>query len=144
MNSTDSLFLTAIGSVITFIMAQKWLLPLLIKGWEWIINKKNDLDKKQLDVVDEIHKVRMNENEYYEETFNTLLGQIEKLENELKLYSNELTNLRNEILLLNSKLYKKSMIILDLQKRCCLNEYCKDRICCENKIEKLVTNETEG
>ena len=144
MNSTDSLFLTAIGSVITFIMAQKWIFPLLFKLWEWIRKKKNDLDKKQLDVVDEIHKVRMNDNEYYADTFNTLLGQIERLEGELKNYAEELSTLRNEILMLNSKLYKKSMIILDLQKRCCLNEHCKERVCCENKIEKLVTDEIEG
>lgn len=140
----NEIVLTSVGTLLAYMASKNYFIPWIIKGWEWIINKKNDLDKKQLDVVDEIHKVRMNENEYYEETFNTLLGQIEKLENELKLYSNELTNLRNEILLLNSKLYKKSMIILDLQKRCCLNEHCKDRICCENKIEKLVTDETEG
>lgn len=138
MNGTDSLFLTAIGSVITFITAQKWIFPLFIKLWDWIINKKKEIDQKNLDVTDEIHKIRMNENEYYEETFNTLLGQIEKLEDELKSYSNELTKLRNEILQLNAKLYNKSIIILDLQKKCCLNENCKMRVCCENKIETLI------
>lgn len=138
MNETDSLILTSIGSIIAFIASKKWVFPLFVQLWDWMINKKNDLDQKQLDVVDEIHKVRMNENEYYEETFNTLLGQIEKLEDELKSYSNELTKLRNEILQLNAKLYNKSIIILDLQKKCCLNENCKMRVCCENKIETLI------
>lgn len=138
MNGTDSIILASIGSIITFITAQKWIFPLFIKLWDWIINKKKDFDQKNLDVTDEIHKIRMNENEYYEETFNTLLGQIEKLEDELKLYSNELTKLRNEILQLNAKLYNKSIIILDLQKKCCLNENCKMRVCCENKIETLI------
>ena len=138
MNGTDSIILASIGSIITFITAQKWIFPLFIKLWDWIINKKKEIDQKNLDVTDEIHKIRMNENEYYEETFNTLLGQIEKLEDELKLYSNELTKLRNEILQLNAKLYNKSIIILDLQKKCCLNENCKMRVCCENKIETLI------
>lgn len=138
MNGTDSIILASIGSIITFITAQKWIFPLFIKLWDWIINKKKDFDQKNLDVTDEIHKIRMNENEYYEETFNTLLGQIEKLETELKSYSNELTKLRNEILQLNAKLYNKSIIILDLQKKCCLNENCKMRVCCENKIETLI------
>lgn len=138
MNGTDSIILASIGSIITFITAQKWIFPLFIKLWDWIINKKKDFDQKNLDVTDEIHKIRMNENEYYEETFNTLLGQIEKLEDELKSYSNELTKLRNEILQLNAKLYNKSIIILDLQKKCCLNENCKMRVCCENKIETLI------
>ena len=138
MNGTDSIILASIGSIITFITAQKWIFPLFIKLWDWIINKKKDFDQKNLDVTDEIHKIRMNENEYYEETFNTLLGQIEKLEYELKSYSNELTKLRNEILQLNAKLYNKSIIILDLQKKCCLNENCKMRVCCENKIETLI------
>lgn len=138
MNGTDSIILASIGSIITFITAQKWIFPLFIKLWDWIINKKKEIDQKNLDVTDEIHKIRMNENEYYEETFNTLLGQIEKLETELKSYSNELTKLRNEILQLNAKLYNKSIIILDLQKKCCLNENCKMRVCCENKIETLI------
>jgi chromosome segregation ATPase len=138
MNGTDSIILASIGSIIAFITAQKWIFPLFIKLWDWIINKKKEIDQKNLDVTDEIHKIRMNENEYYEETFNTLLGQIEKLEDELKSYSNELTKLRNEILQLNAKLYNKSIIILDLQKKCCLNENCKMRVCCENKIETLI------
>ena len=138
MNGTDSIILASIGSIITFITAQKWIFPLFIKLWDWMINKKKDFDQKNIDVTDEIHKIRMNENEYYEETFNTLLGQIEKLEDELKSYSNELTKLRNEILQLNAKLYNKSIIILDLQKKCCLNENCKMRVCCENKIETLI------
>ena len=138
MNGTDSIILASIGSIITFITAQKWIFPLFIKLWDWIINKKKDFDQKNLNVTDEIHKIRMNENEYYEETFNTLLGQIEKLEDELKSYSNELSKLRNEILQLNAKLYNKSIIILDLQKKCCLNENCKMRVCCENKIETLI------
>ena len=138
MNGTDSIILASIGSIIAFIASKKWIFPLFIKLWDWIINKKKDFDQKNLDVTDEIHKIRMNENEYYEETFNTLLGQIEKLEDELKLYSNELTKLRNEILQLNAKLYNKSIIILDLQKKCCLNENCKMRVCCENKIETLI------
>lgn len=138
MNGTDSIILASIGSIITFITAQKWIFPLFIKLWDWIINKKKEIDQKNLDVTDEIHKIRMNENEYYEETFNTLLGQIERLETELKSYSNELSKLRNEILQLNAKLYNKSIIILDLQKKCCLNENCKMRVCCENKIETLI------
>ena len=143
MNGSDGYILTVIGSIISFMAAQKWIFPLIVKFWEWVKHKKNDLDQKQLDVVDEIHKVRMNENEYYEETFNTLLGQIERLETELKSYSNELSKLRNEILQLNAKLYNKSIIILDLQKKCCLNENCKMRVCCENKIETLIDNEVE-
>ena len=82
----NEIVLTSVGTLFAYIASKDYFIPWIIKLWEWIRNKKNDLDQKQLDVVDEIHKVRMNENEYYEETFNTLLGQIEKLENELKNY----------------------------------------------------------
>lgn len=137
MNENE-IVLTSVGTLIAYLASKNYFIPWIIKGWEWITKKKKELDQKNLDITDEIHKIRMNENEYYEETFNTLLGQIEKLEKELKTYSDELSNLRNEILLLNSQLYKKSMIILDLQKRCCLNEQCPSRICCENKLETLI------
>ena len=84
----------------------------------------------------------MNEVEYYEETFNTLLGQINSLEDQLNEYSKELSALRSEILQLNAKLYNKAMVIVELQKRCCAKaETCPDREFCENSIKKL--NEEE-
>ena len=142
MNENE-IVLTSVGTLITYLASKNYFIPWFIKGWEWITNKKKEIDQKNLDITDEIHKIRMNENEYYEETFNTLLGQIERLESELKIYSNELSKLRNEILQLNAKLYNKSIIILDLQKKCCLNENCKMRVCCENKIETLIDNEVK-
>ena len=82
--------------------------------------------------------MKMNENEYYEETFNTLLGQISSLEDQLKEYAKELSALRSEILQLNAKLYNKAMVIVELQKKCCARaEFCPNREFCENSIKKL-------
>lgn len=100
--------------------------------------EKNETENRTFDVGAEVHKMKMNESEYYEETFNTLLGQISSLEDQLKEYAKELSALRSEILQLNAKLYNKAMVIVELQKKCCARaEFCPNREFCENSIKKL-------
>ena len=53
-NNMNEIVLTSVGTLLAYMASKNYFIPWIIKGWEWIINKKNDLDKKQLDVVDEI------------------------------------------------------------------------------------------
>ena len=134
MDSTDSLFLTAIGSVITFIMAQKWILPLLIKFWYWLKGEKKEFDKKNFDGSKELYEYKKTVIETQEMQFQVLLNQITNLEQELTNYANELQNLRTTILRLNAKLYDKSLLIAELQKNSCCVEGCKHRELCKNNL----------
>lgn len=141
-NELINYIITACASILGYISSKQYFIPWIVQLYNWLKNKKDEIDEKQIDVTNEIHKIKLNEVEYYEKTFETLLHQIEELEDQLKDYSNELKELRSTILNLNAKLYNKSMVILDLQKKCCLNEDCPNRICCENKIQNLNSNET--
>ena len=106
--------------------------------------EKEQSEDRSLDVGQEISKLKLTEVERYEKTFETLLNQIEDLENELKSYSKELQELRNTILKLNSKLYHKSLVISDLQKKCCENaETCKNRVICKNYLCEVLEKEKE-
>jgi chromosome segregation ATPase len=125
-------------SVIAFFVGKEFFLPQLNKLYKWLKKEKNETEDRTFDVGQEVHKMKMNENEYYEETFNTLLGQISSLEDQLKEYAKELSALRSEILQLNAKLYNKAMVIVELQKKCCARaEFCPNREFCENSIKKL-------
>ena len=125
-------------SVIAFFVGKEFFLPQLNKLYKWLKKEKNETENRTFDVGQEVHKMKMNENEYYEETFNTLLGQISSLEDQLKEYAKELSALRSEILQLNAKLYNKAMVIVELQKKCCARaEFCPNREFCENSIKKL-------
>lgn len=125
-------------SVIAFFVGKEFFLPQLNKLYKWLKKEKNETENRTFDVGQEVHKMKMNENEYYEETFNTLLGQISSLEDQLKEYAKELSSLRSEILQLNAKLYNKAMVIVELQKKCCARaEFCPNREFCENSIKKL-------
>lgn len=126
----------AIISIITFICGQKWVWPLIVKGYNWF----KDREDKQIDTLEEIQSIKMNETAYYEKTFQTLLNQIQSLEIELNSYATELEKLRNTILRLNSKLYKKSMTIAQMQPLCCAREDCGMRIFCQNYIENIDDN----
>lgn len=127
-----------IYSVLAFFVGKEFFLPQLNKLYKWLKNEKNETEDRTFQVGEEVHKMKMNDIEYYEETFNTLLGQINSLEDQLNEYSKELSALRSEILQLNAKLYNKAMVIVELQKRCCAKaETCLDREFCENSIKKL-------
>ena len=127
-----------IYSVLAFLVGKEFFLPQLNKLYKWLKTEKNETENRTFQVGEEVHKLKMNEVEYYEETFNTLLGQINSLEDQLNEYSKELSALRSEILQLNAKLYNKAMVIVELQKKCCAKaETCPAREFCENSIKKL-------
>ena len=52
-------------------------------------------------------------------------------------YSDELKTLRTTILRLNARLYDKSLIIAELQKKSCCVENCPHRELCKNKLAEI-------
>lgn len=137
MNSTDSIILASIGSVITYLCAQKWIFPLIVKGWEWLKGEKKEFDKKNFDGSTELYNYKKNVIETQEQQFQVLLNQITQLEVELQKYSDDLQKMRNTILRLNSRLYDKSLLIAELQKKSCCVENCPHRELCKNKLEEI-------
>lgn len=136
------LILASAGSIVAFILSKEFFIPQIVRLINWMRSEKEHSEDRTFQVGEEVHKMKMNDVEYYQETFNTLLGQINSLEDQLNEYSKELSALRSEILQLNAKLYNKAMVIVELQKRCCAKaETCPDREFCENSIKKL--NEEE-
>ena len=115
-----------IYSVLAFLVGKEFFLPQLNKLYKWLKNEKNETEDRTFQVGEEVHKMKMNDVEYYEKTFETLLNQISDLENQL-----------------NSKLYQKSLIISEVQNRCCSREDCKDRIACKNFLCDVIDNEDE-
>ena len=137
------LILASIGGIITFVLSKEFFLPQITQLISWLRREKNETEDRKIDVSQEISKLKLTEIERYEKTFETLLNQIEDLEQQLQSYSKELQELRSTILKLNSKLYHKSLVISELQKKCCNRENCKDRIACENYICEVIENEDE-
>ena len=135
---TFEIITLSIYSVIAFFVGKEFFFPQLNKLYKWLKNEKNETEDRTFQVGEEVHKMKMNDVKYYQETFNTLLEQISSLEDQLNEYSKELSELRSEILQLNAKLYNKAMVSVELQKRCCAKaETCPDREFCENSIKKL-------
>lgn len=137
------LILASIGSIVAFVLSKEFFIPQIINLISWMRKEKEQSEDRSLDVGQEISKLKLTEVERYEKTFETLLNQIEDLENELKSYSKELQELRNTILKLNSKLYHKSLVISDLQKKCCNREDCPNRIVCKNYLCEMLEKEEE-
>ena len=138
---TFEIITLSIYSVIAFFVGKEFFLPQLNKLYKWLKNEKNETEDRTFQVGEEVHKMKMNDVEYYQETFNTLLGQISSLEDQLNEYSKELSELRSEILQLNAKLYNKAMVIVELQKKCCNREDCPDRIVCKNYLCEVIDEE---
>ena len=133
-NINDNIILTAIGSVITYLAAQKWLFPHIVKLWEWIKERKKQQDENNINATSEILEIKKNTLDVTEKQFEVLLNQISRLEEELQAYADELQRLRTTILRLNARLYTKSILLTKLQGKCCDRENCKDRIACKNYL----------
>ena len=140
MNIVD-VILACLGSIVAYVLSKEFFLPQIVKLINWMRSEKEHSEDRSLDVGQEISKLKLTEVERYEKTFETLLNQVEDLEQQLKDYSKELQELRNTILKLNSKLYHKSLIISDLQKKCCNRDDCPDRIVCKNYLCEVIDEE---
>ena len=137
------LILASAGSIVAFILSKEFFIPQIVRLINWMRSEKEHSEDRSLDVGQEISKLKLTEVERYEKTFETLLNQVEDLEQQLKDYSKELQELRNTILKLNAKLYQKSLVISDLQKMCCARENCPERISCRNYLCDVIDNEEE-
>ena len=133
--------LASFGSIVAFVLSKEFFLPQIVKLINWMRSEKEHSEDRSLDVGQEISKLKLTEVERYEKTFETLLNQVEDLEQQLKDYSKELQELRNTILKLNSKLYHKSLIISNLQNKCCERENCPQRVSCKNYICDVIDEE---
>ena len=142
MNIVD-VILASLGSIVAYVLSKEFFLPQIVKLISWMREEKEHSEDRSLDVGNEISKLKLTEVERYEKTFETLLNQVEDLEQQLKDYSKELQELRNTILKLNAKLYQKSLVISDLQKMCCARENCQERISCRNYLCDVIDNEEE-
>ena len=135
--------LASFGSIVAFVLSKEFFLPQIVKLINWMRSEKEHSEDRSLDVGQEISKLKLTEVERYEKTFETLLNQVEDLEQQLKDYSKELQELRNTILKLNSKLYHKSLIISNLQNKCCERENCPERISCKNYLCDVIDEEED-
>lgn len=138
MNLTENeIVLTSVGTIFAYIASKNYFIPWIIKIWDWIIKKKKDFDDKNVDASEEILDYKKSTVEVQEKQFQVLLNQITQLEEELMKYSDELKTLRTTILRLNSRLYDKSLLIAELQKKSCCIESCPHRQLCENKLDEI-------
>lgn len=135
--------LASFGSIVAFVLSKEFFLPQIVKLINWMRSEKEHSEDRSLDVGEEISRLKLTEVQRYEKTFETLLNQVEDLEQQLNSYSKELQELRNTILKLNAKLYQKSLIISDLQNKCCERENCPERVSCRNYLCDVIDNEEE-
>ena len=137
------ILLASFGSIVAFVLSKEFFLPQIVKLISWMRSEKEHSEDRSLDVGEEISRLKLTEVQRYEKTFETLLNQVEDLEQQLNSYSKELQELRNTILKLNAKLYQKSLIISDLQNKCCERENCPQRVSCKNYICDVIDEEED-
>ena len=118
-----NIIITGIGSILSFVCAQRWIFPYIVQFWNWMI----DNGRRSLDTAKDLKDIEERANNSYESQINFLVGQIDHLEKQLLQYSEELEKLRAKILELNQKLFSKSMEISRLRELSCCNKECKFR-----------------
>ena len=102
---------TIVLTVIGWLASEKFLFPQLIKLWKWIRGVKKEIDKGNVDASKEILNVKEQHAEIYESQINFLMSQVDRLEQEINQHQEQLAKMRSMILELNSRLFKKDVII---------------------------------
>lgn len=121
---------TIILSIGGWLAGQKFLLPLLVKGWDWLRGKKKEFDDENVDASKSILDIKQQSQEVYESQINFLMNQIDRLEQEINNHQGQLQKMRSMVLELNSRLFKKDILIGKLRELCCANADCKFRVMC--------------
>lgn len=125
---------TIVLSIVGWLAGQKFLLPWLIKFWDWIRGKKKELDEQNVDASKEIVDLKAQHQEVYESQINFLMNQIDRLEQEINSHQTQLGKMRSMVLELNSRLFKKDVLIGKLRELCCANTNCKFRVLCTDDV----------
>ena len=121
---------TVVLSIGGWIAGQKFLLPHLVKGWNWIRGRKKEFDDQNVDASKNILDIKLQNQEVYESQITFLMNQIDRLEHEINNHQEQLGKMRSMVLELNSRLFKKDILIGKLRELCCANADCKFRVMC--------------
>ena len=127
--------LTGVCSIFAWLLANYTVFPFIIDWWRGI---KKEKKQEKIDAASEVLEIKDAAMEVSEKQFTVLLNQITSLEEELQNYAAELQKLRTTILRLNAKLYDKSLLITELQKKCCEDLECPNRKHCKNYLCGMV------
>lgn len=131
MSDFTTYILTSIGSVGAWLLANYTIIPYITDWWRGL---KKEKKQEKIDAANEVLEIKDAAMEVSEKQFTVLLNQITSLEEELQNYAAELQKLRTTILRLNAKLYDKSLLITELQKKCCEDMECPNRKHCKNYL----------
>lgn len=135
MNDISQTIITIISTIFGWLIANHTIFPVIT---EWYQNWKRQKKKDKYDTANEVLEIKDAAMEVSEKQFTVLLNQITSLEEELQNYAAELQKLRTTILRLNAKLYDKSLLITELQKKCCEDMECPHRIACKNYLCNMI------
>lgn len=131
--------ITGITAIFTYIISKKYLFKYIIQFIEWLFNFKKDFDKKNVDASKELLEIKDSSNNVYENQIIFLTEQVKTFEerinfkqNELNKYLDELSELRQKILVLQKDVYNNQVQIAQLKSMYCGNISCQARINCDN------------
>ena len=137
MTITIQTIITAISTLIGWLVSKKYIFPHIFKLWQWLKERRRENENHNVNLKKELTDLNEKSNDVYENQINFLMQQVKQLENELIEYQKQLEQFRSKILELNNNLYHKSLTIGKLRQYCCKNEECKMRIYCDDEFCKL-------
>ena len=119
MTITIHTIITAISTLITWLLSKKFLFPQLLKFWQWLKERKKENENHNVNLKKELTDLTDKSNDVYENQITFLMQQVKQLKNELIEYQKQLEQFRSKILELNNNLYHKSLTIGKLRQFCC-------------------------
>lgn len=121
---------TAVIAIVTWLASKKFLLPYIIKFFNWVRGRKKEQDDLNIDATKELAQIRKDVGEIYETRIQFLLKQISILQDQVQKNCEAVARLQDKIKEMNDNLYSKNITIHQLQENSCCVENCKYRVLC--------------
>ena len=135
-------FGTTLGTIITWLLGKKYLIPQLIQLWNWIRHKETETAQNSINAVQELLEIKEKDADVYEGQIQFLNEQIKNLQEHLTIKEAELDkhyslqdSLKEELIELSKKVYLNERRIAILQDLVCYRYDCKLRLAVKDKQE---------
>lgn len=130
------------GTVITSLIAYKWVIPYFQELYREYKKEKADTEKHKISIGKEIYETKKEANLTYQQQIDFHLAYNEKLQNTINGLLEELDRLRDLTAELKTEVMENKITILNLQNSCCMVADCPDRVRCgiNNIIQSTNSN----
>lgn len=95
--SIIQVLITSISAIFAYILSKRYLFKYIVKFFKWLLNIKQEFDKRNVDASKEILNIKDRNNDIYENQIEFLTAQVKAFEERINFKQQELNKYLDEL-----------------------------------------------